>query len=160
MNLYIEIIDKLREKSATVATMESCTGGSVAGTITNVEGASDVFLFGAVTYSNEYKIKLGVSKKTIDTYTVYSMETAHEMSKAISMYAEADYGIGITGKMGNPDPNNQVGSDQMVYISIYDRQKDIYIDQTFTVDGISRAIGKEQIIRLIGINLNNYLNKR
>ena len=52
-----EIIKKLTELSKTIATMESCTGGAVANSITNIEGASLVFKFGAVTYSNEYKIK-------------------------------------------------------------------------------------------------------
>ena len=81
MNRYKEIVEILNNNNKTVSTMESCTGGMVANTITNVEGASLVFRFGAVTYSNEYKIKMGVDKSVIDNYSVYSMETAKEMSK-------------------------------------------------------------------------------
>lgn len=46
--------------------MESCTGGGVANAITNIEGSSRVFMFGAVTYSNEYKIKMGVNRNIIE----------------------------------------------------------------------------------------------
>ena len=76
-----EIVKRLTEKSLTIATMESCTGGAVANAITDIEGASIVFKFGAVTYSNEYKIKMGVNPEVIDKFTVYSMETAKEMSE-------------------------------------------------------------------------------
>ena len=89
-----EIIKKLTEESKTIATMESCTGGAIANAITNIEGASLVFKFGAVTYSNEFKVKMGVDANIIDKYTVYSMETAEEMSKNIAKFANADYGIG------------------------------------------------------------------
>ena len=60
MEVLKEIVNKLIEKHMTISTMESCTGGSLAGAITNIEGASEVFKYGAVTYSNEFKIKIGV----------------------------------------------------------------------------------------------------
>ena len=52
-----EIVEKLIKLNKTISTMESCTGGYVANGITNIPGASSVFMFGAITYSNEYKIK-------------------------------------------------------------------------------------------------------
>ena len=58
--------------------MESCTGGGMANAITNIAGSSDVLKFSAVTYSNEFKIKMGVNKSTIDKFSVYSMEVARE----------------------------------------------------------------------------------
>ena len=79
-----EIVEELIKRNKTISTMESCTGGHVVDAITSIEGASSILKFSAVTYSNEYKIKMGVSKDIIDTYTVYSMETANAMSKAIS----------------------------------------------------------------------------
>lgn len=94
-----EIVELLIKKHKTIATMESCTGGFIASSITDIEGASEVLRFSAITYSNEYKIKLGVSAKTIDTYSVYSMNVAREMAKNISEFAQSDYGIGITGKI-------------------------------------------------------------
>ena len=73
-------IEKLKQKNKTISTLESCTGGGVAIVITNLVGASVVLKFSAVTYSNEYKIKMGVSKDVINKYSVYSIETAREMS--------------------------------------------------------------------------------
>ena len=52
-----EIVEKLIKLNKTISTMESCTGGYVANGITNIPGASSVFMFGAITYSNEYKIQ-------------------------------------------------------------------------------------------------------
>ncbi len=73
MKDFKEIIEILTERNETIATMESCTGGGVANAITNIEGSSNVLKFSAVTYSNEYKIKMGVDSKVIDEYSVYSM---------------------------------------------------------------------------------------
>ena len=74
-----EIIDYLTKNNLTISTMESATGGYLASSITNIDGSSLVFKFGAVTYSNEFKIKMGVNKDIIEKYTVYSMETAKEI---------------------------------------------------------------------------------
>ena len=81
-----EIIKKLTELSKTIATMESCTGGAVANSITNIEGASLVFKFGAVTYSNEYKIKMGVDSNIIDKYMFERIETALKIVKKIQNF--------------------------------------------------------------------------
>ena len=114
-------IKKLIKLKKTISTMESCSGGALANAITNIPDASKIFNFGAVTYSNEYKIKMGVDKNIIDTYSVYSMQTANEMSKKISMFTSSDFGVGITGKLNKKDPNNLYGDDNKVYISVYDR---------------------------------------
>jgi nicotinamide mononucleotide (NMN) deamidase PncC len=63
MNNFKEIVSILNDRNETIATMESCTGGGVANQITNIEGASNVLKFSAVTYSNEYMIKMGVAVK-------------------------------------------------------------------------------------------------
>lgn len=86
--------------------MELCTGGAVSNFITNIEGSSRVPKFSAVTYPNEFKIKMGIDKNIIDKYTVCSIETANEMSKNISKFSNSDYGIGITGQINKIDPNN------------------------------------------------------
>ncbi len=117
------IIKILTEKNKTLATMESCTGGGVANAITNIEGASEVIKFSAITYSNEYKIKMGVNKKIIEKYSVYSKETAIEMAHNISNFTNSNYGIGITGKLNRVDKNNPYGEDNIVFICIYDLEK-------------------------------------
>ena len=121
-----KIIDLLKEKNKTISTMESCTGGGVANAITNIEGASEVLRYSAVTYSNEYKIKMGVSEKVINEFSVYSMETAIEMAKNIAEFAKSNIGVGITGKLNRVDINNPFGEDNVVFISIYDKDKNKY----------------------------------
>ena len=144
-----EVIKLLTEKNKTIATMESCTGGGVVNAITNIEGASEVLKFSAVTYSNEYKIKLGVSNDTIDKYRVYSMEVAREMALNISKFADANYGIGITGKLNRVDKNNPYGSDNITFVSIYDKDNDNYYDFTVKATEPSRLLNKELIINKI-----------
>ena len=143
------IVEKLKEINKTISTMESCTGGGVANAITNIEGASEVLKFSAVTYSNEYKIKMGVSNDIIDKYSVYSMETAIEMSKNISEFASSNYGVGITGKLNRIDPNNLYGNDNIVYISIYDKDNNKFYNYDIEVKEQNRKENKELIINLI-----------
>lgn len=144
-----EIIEKLTKNKETISTMESCTGGSLANEITNIEGASEVIKYGAVTYSNEYKIKMGVSKKVIDKYTVYSINTADEMSKAISNYTNSNYGVGITGKLNRVDKFNPYGEDNIVYISIYSKDKDKFYHATVECTCDSRKKNKELVVNTI-----------
>ena len=136
-----EIVKSLIEKNKTISTMESCTGGGVANEITNIPGASNILKFSAVTYSTEYKIKMGVPKKTIDKYTVYSNETAKDMSKAISDYTNSDYGVGITGQLD--DINNKA------YVSIYDKENNKYITKIVEKKNTKRKEMKRIIINEI-----------
>lgn len=142
----LEVIQKLTKLNKTISTMESCTGGFLASSITNIEGSSAVFKFGAVTYSNEYKIKMGVDKNIIDTYSVYSMQTANEMSKKISMFTSSDFGVGITGKLNKKDPNNLYGDDNKVYISVYDRKNDTFYNKEVTVNSFDRKENKDYVL--------------
>ena len=148
-NKLKEIIKILTEKNKTISTMESCTGGGVANTITNIEGASEVLKFSAVTYSNEYKIKMGVDANIIDKYSVYSIKTAEEMSRNISAFANSNYGIGITGKLNRVDKNNLYGQDNIVYVSIYDKDNDKFYNGSIEVTKQSRKENKELVISLI-----------
>jgi PncC family amidohydrolase len=140
------VVDKLIESGRTIATMESCTGGGVANAITNIEGVSAAIKYSAVTYSNEFKIKMGVSKEVIDKYSVYSMETAHEMSKSISNFANSTYGVGITGKLNRVDKNNLHGDDSTVYISVYDSLNDKHYDSVIKAIKSDRKDNKDLVI--------------
>ena len=115
---YHEITAKLIEKSLTVTTMESCTSGLIASLITDCEGASASFKGGFVTYSNEAKILNGVDKNIIDKYGVYSFETAKAMAKSCKDFYSTDIGIGITGTLGNTDPQNDDSVKGEVFIGI------------------------------------------
>lgn len=142
-----KVVKRLIELKKTISTMESCTGGGVANAITNVEGASEILKFSAVTYSNEFKIKMGVSSEVIDKYSVYSMETANEMSKNISLFTNSNYGVGITGKINRVDKANLVGEDNIIYVSIYIKEKDDYCNFSLKAIKPSRIENKELIVK-------------
>lgn len=144
-----EVVKELMRQKKTISTMESCTGGGVCNAITNVEGASNVFKFSAVTYSNEFKIKMGVSSDVIEKYSVYSKEVAKEMSKNISLFTNSNYGIGITGKMNKKDEANLFGDDHIVFVSIYDKDKDSFLVRTVELEKTNRKENKENIIKVI-----------
>ena len=107
---YRKITEKLIEKGKTITTMESCTSGLIASLITDTEGASAILKGSFVTYSNIGKIMQGVPEETIEKYSVYSDETAIAMAEACKKTYNADYGIGVTGTMGNVDPANAAAS--------------------------------------------------
>ena len=108
-NIYAEgetclenVVAKLLiDKKLTISTAESCTGGLLAGTIINYPGVSEIFMEGAVTYSNDAKIKrLGVKKETLDKFGAVSEETAKEMAYGISKVAGTNIGVSTTGVAG------------------------------------------------------------
>lgn len=154
-----KIVKMLKEKNKYVSTMESCTGGGLVNAITNIPGASEILKFSAVTYSNEFKIKMGVPKETIDTYSVYSMETAIDMSKKISEFTNSNYGIGITGKLNRADINNLAGDDNMVYFSIYNKDTNTNYNNSIRVSKSSREENKDEVITKIVNNFYEILKK-
>ncbi len=154
-----KIVKMLKEKNKYVSTMESCTGGGLVNAITNIPGASEILKFSAVTYSNEFKIKMGVPKETIDTYSVYSMETAIDMSKKISEFTNSNYGIGITGKLNRADINNLAGDDNMVYFSIYNKDTNTNYNDSIRVSKSSREENKDEVIIKIVNNFYEILKK-
>lgn len=91
------IIDRLRKDKKTLSVAESCTGGLLADSFINVSGASEVFMEGVVTYSNEAKMeRLGVKKETLEKFGAVSEETAREMVLGL----KTDAGISVTGIAG------------------------------------------------------------
>ena len=155
-----EIIDILINKKQTISVMESCTGGMVANEITNIPGASEVFQLGIVSYSNHMKEKYGIDSKLIETYTVYSMEVAKEMARLATVNGESDYGVGITGTLNRQDPNNHTDKMNMVYFAIYDKNKNIYVEQTLSVSSLDREENKKLILRLLTMKLSSYLKEK
>jgi nicotinamide-nucleotide amidase len=98
--------DMMKERGITLATMESCTGGLLASTITDVPGSSACFKGGLVSYQTEMKIEWGVPAEVIERHGVISAETAREMARVARERHEAGVGIGITGVAG---PDEQEG---------------------------------------------------
>lgn len=91
----------LRERGETLSLAESCTGGLVSRRITEVPGSSEYFSEGAVTYSNEAKVRtLDVPEETLAAYGAVSAETAEAMAKGIRARAGTDHAVSITGIAG------------------------------------------------------------
>jgi nicotinamide-nucleotide amidase len=84
-----------------IATAESCTGGMVAATLTDVAGSSDVFERGFVTYSNAAKVQmLGVSVETLAAHGAVSEAVACEMAEGALLHSAAELAVSITGIAG------------------------------------------------------------
>ena len=107
----------LREKGLWLATAESCTGGWIAKTITDLPGASTFFCGGIVSYSNDWKSTLlDVADNTLTQHGAVSAETVTEMLNALFQRYEVDAGIAVTGIAGptGASPDKPVG---LVYIA-------------------------------------------
>jgi len=95
------VLDACRARGLTVATAESCTGGLVAGALTEIAGSSDVVDRGFVTYSNAAKQQmLGVPADTLRDHGAVSRQTAEAMARGALGKAKADLVVAITGVAG------------------------------------------------------------
>lgn len=91
----------MKTKGATLATAESCTGGTIASKLTALAGASEYFRGGVVAYSNEVKENvLGVRHKTLVQHGAVSEETVREMATGVRERLGADYAVATTGVAG------------------------------------------------------------
>ncbi len=91
----------LLDKHQTLALAESCTGGYISHRVTRIAGSSAYYYGGAVTYSNEAKIRfLGVRPETLEKHGAVSRETALEMAAGIKERSGANVGLSVTGVAG------------------------------------------------------------
>jgi nicotinamide-nucleotide amidase len=112
-DLTRKLAAKLRQKGFRLCTAESCTGGLIAKTLTDLAGSSTWFDRGFVTYSNQAKIDmLGVQASTLEAHGAVSTEVAQEMAAGALMHSEAQVSVAVTGIAG-PDggsPDKPVGT--------------------------------------------------
>ena len=121
----IALLDLCKSKKLTVATAESCTGGLVAGALTDIAGSSAVVDRGFVTYTNEAKHQmLGVPNETLQRHGAVSRETAEAMVRGALGHADADLAVSITGIAGpgGGSPDKPVG---LVYFAAASRGGDL-----------------------------------
>lgn len=110
------VVDLLLANKLTVTTVESCTGGLIAGRLINVSGVSEVFKSGFVTYSNKAKKRIvGVKKLTLQKYGAVSKETVLEMARGAAIYSKADVAVAVSGIAG-PDGGTAEKPVGLVYI--------------------------------------------
>lgn len=100
-NLAQTLIDILKEKKLTVSIAESCTGGMLAASITDISGASNIFERGYITYANSAKKEiLGVSDSILNENGAVSPECAEAMANGLRKISNANICISITGIAG------------------------------------------------------------
>jgi nicotinamide-nucleotide amidase len=112
------IVQLLTRQNKTLALAESCTGGLIANLITNVPGASKIFLGGIVSYSNEAKKKfLGVKTKTLELEGAVSEAVAREMAEGARKRFGADFAVAVTGIAG-PSGGTKTKPTGTVFIAV------------------------------------------
>lgn len=126
-NINELVVNALAENNMKLATAESCTGGMISKSITEVSGASAVFDCGVCSYSNEIKNKiLGVDKAVLDTLGAVSAETAIQMAKGVRLLSGSDIAVATTGIAGptGDTPTKPVG---LVYIGVSTKKCDMAV---------------------------------
>lgn len=101
MSIAPEVLDAARARGVMIATAESCTGGLIAGALTEIAGSSDAVDRGFVTYSNAAKQQmLGVRAQTLEAYGAVSEEVAAEMAAGALRHSDAGIAVSVTGIAG------------------------------------------------------------
>lgn len=110
-NIPLWIIMGLNEKQASLAVAESCTGGLLSNILTDIDGASEVYLGGVCAYQEGIKQDvLDVLAETIKSHTVYSHEVVLEMARGAKALFSSDYAIATSGIVGKPEQGAKKGS--------------------------------------------------
>ena len=136
VSLEEAVVDLLREQELTVTTVESCTGGLLAGRLVNVPGVSEVLKQGFVTYSNKAKRKLvGVKKVTLRESGAVSEKTAREMARGAVLATGADAAVAVTGIAG-PEGGTKEKPVGLVYIAAAVRGQTYVQECHFTGDRV------------------------
>ena len=121
-----DVVKYLVEHGIKIAVAESCTGGILAGAITSIPGASEIFECGIVSYSERIKSQLlGLPMELIDDCGVVSETVVLAMAQGVRLVSHADFGVGITGIAG-PTGGSKEQPVGTVYVSV------IYKEQSFT----------------------------
>ncbi|VVB61095.1 Competence-damaged protein [uncultured archaeon] len=140
IKLINKVSDELKKHHVTIATAESCTGGLLAHSLTNISGSSEYFDYGVISYSNKAKKQLlGVPEQLLKNYGAVSKEVAAAMAKAIQQRAQVNYGLATTGIAG-PTGGSKDKPVGLVYIAI--STKDTVIVKQFLFSG-DRLTNKE-----------------
>jgi nicotinamide-nucleotide amidase len=125
------VVKLLKQREQTLATAESCTGGLIANCVTNVPGASEVFLAGYITYANDAKSDiLNIDPKLIETHGAVSEPVGRAMAEGARKRAVATHGLATTGIAGPAGGSEQkpVGT---VYIALASAKSDTLVRKFF-----------------------------
>ena len=150
------LVQMLTARNETLAVAESCTGGFLANRVTNVSGASAVFLAGLVTYSNEAKREfLGVQAETLAAHGAVSEAVAREMAEGARRRTGATYALATTGIAGptGETPGKPVGTvfialasprgtSVLARVNRYERETFKFVTSQQALDLLRREIGE------------------
>jgi nicotinamide-nucleotide amidase len=121
------VVDELTARGETLAIAESCTGGLVAHRVTNVPGASAVFLEGFVTYANEAKTRaLGVAAALLQQHGAVSRETAAAMAEGARSASGSDHALATTGIAG-PGGGSEEKPVGTVFVALASRDRETVV---------------------------------
>lgn len=135
--------DMLRERDMTIATAESCTGGLIANTLTDISGSSDYVMGGIVAYANEVKmLQLNVEKNDLHQYGAVSKPVAMQMAKGVAENLNSSIGISTTGIAGptGGTPEKPVGT---VWIGFWSQERHFAVRANLTKN---RLVNKERSV--------------
>lgn len=138
------LLESCRRAGVKLATAESCTGGLIAGTLTEIAGSSDVVERGFVTYSNEAKVELvGVSEETLQAHGAVSEPVAREMAEGALRHSRADIAVSVTGIAGpgGATPGKPVG---LVHLACARRGRDT-IHRRIVFKGNRTAVRRKSV---------------
>ena len=137
IKLINKVSDELKKHRVTIATAESCTGGLLAHTLTNVSGSSEYFDCGVISYSNTAKMRLlDVPEQLLKNYGAVSKEVAAAMAKAIQQRAQVNYGLATTGIAG-PTGGTKDKPVGLVYIALSTKNTVVVKQFLFSGDRLS-----------------------
>ena len=148
--VFKSLVQQLKDLNKTVSTAESCTGGLLGKSITDISGSSAVYPGGVISYCNRIKHEiLGVEQELLDTLGPVSEPVARQMAEGVRRVIGADFGVGVTGIAGpNSDETGRpVG---LVYISAADGSTTLVREYRFDGDrGAIRAQAAEAAADLV-----------
>ncbi len=132
MNELEQIAELMTKHKLTLAIAESCTGGLICHTVTNIAGSSAFFELGIVSYSNTAKMNLlDVQRTTLQCHGAVSSQTAEEMARGIRAKAGVDIGLSTTGIAG-PGGGTAEKPVGLVYIALSHSKGTTAYKYTFT----------------------------
>jgi nicotinamide-nucleotide amidase len=130
-SLAAVLVGLLSERGQILGLAESCTGGFLADQITNVPGASKIFIAGYVTYSNEEKIRtLGVSRESIEKFGAVSEQIATEMAEGLRTRTGATHAIATTGIAG-PSGGSEEKPVGTVFVALSSENQPVQCEKFF-----------------------------
>ncbi len=147
------VVEDLRRKNLKLATAESCTGGSIAGVLTEIAGASDVFERGYVTYSNDAKAEeISVPINALNTHGAVSSDVATTMAEGALTKSKSDIAVAVTGIAG-PTGGTEQKPVGLVFIAVAAKDQNTVYEKCLFGDVGRTEIRKQTIIKALDMVL-------